>query len=76
MNTSRSFSDVVSALGGPPGIAAICCVSKNTAASWVRRRSLPLRIWPMLIRSDCGQSVGLSNDEMVSIHLVTEEKAA
>lgn len=65
----RSFSDVVAALGGSAGIAELCDVSKNTASSWCRRRSIPLRVWPQLVGSAAGIASGLTNDELVAIHV-------
>lgn len=68
MITTPSFSDVVSGLGGPTGIAEVCRVSKNTAASWVRRRTFPVRVWHLLLVSPNGRALGLTSDALVRLH--------
>lgn len=68
MSHARSLPALVTAIGGASILAAICRVPLATAASWVRRGSLPARYWHRLLVSEEAVAVGMTADELVGAH--------
>lgn len=64
----ETIADLFQALGGPGEIGEALAVSRNTAASWRFRRSVPVEHWIGLISFAGSKGVSIDADALLAIH--------
>lgn len=66
-----TINSLFSLFGGPAAVGRAIGKSTEHASGMKRRKSVPVEYWPSLIESEKGRELGLTNDDLVKIHLLS-----
>lgn len=65
----HSVSTLFQQLGGPTKVARILGVGFTTASEMKRRKSIPVKYWPLLVAACQSEGVeGVDYEQLVAIH--------
>lgn len=70
----ETISSIFDRFGGVTATAAVLGVNASTASEMKRRKSIPVKYWPLLVSEAKYRRIKLTNDMLVSVHLETQKE--
>ena len=71
-----SFDEIFERFGGPAKVASIIGKSTPHVAAMRRRRSIPVRYWPLLIEASRKAEITINEAELLAAHVTSSDSAA
>lgn len=70
------LTTIINDLGGITAVAAATGAAQSTVSCWIRRRSIPVRHWPALLRIAGERGVALDERRLLAAHGPADAEAA
>lgn len=72
----KTINELYEKFGGSGAVAKAIRVKPSAASEMRRRKSIPVRYWPLLIEQAVEVGVKLDNDMLVDLHIQPATEAA